>query len=94
MITKTECDLIVKRYDILMKNRGKFVRHFKGKFYTVIDVAEHTETGEVMVVYKANYGTDADAVYVRPLTMFLSEVDKQKYPDAQQQYRFIFEEEV
>lgn len=64
---------------------GRKVRHFKGFEYLVIDMAMHTETGEFMVVYKALYGYCS--MFVRPLEMFMSEVDKEKYPNATQQYR-------
>ncbi len=54
--------------------------------YEIIGVAEHTETGEAVMVYRPLYG--GHGLYARPLDMFLSETDKEKYPDAAQQYRF------
>lgn len=70
---------------------GKKYRHFKGNDYEVLHIAKHSENGELFVVYRALYGNFD--VYVRPYDMFASKVDKEKYPDVVQTYRFELIEE-
>lgn len=74
---------------------GDLVRHFKREtvdqdshvyLYKIIGEAEHTETGEMMMVYQALYGDMR--LYARPLAMFMEETDHDKYPDIKQKYRF------
>lgn len=62
-------------------------KHFKGNRYMVIGIGTHTETHEDLVIYKDKN----NKVWLRPLSIFMSKVDKEKYPDATQEYRFELE---
>ena len=61
-------------------------KHFKGDYYLVVDLAKDSETKEDMVVYRRLY--EDGSLWIRPLTMFLSEVDHKNYPSVTQKYRF------
>jgi hypothetical protein len=63
--------------------KGKKYKHFKGDIVTVLELAKDSETLEDLVVYEHN-----NQIWVRSLEMFLSKVDKEKYPNVEQTYRF------
>lgn len=70
---------------------GKKYRHFKGKLYKVIDIVYDSESNndeeyKKVVVYQALYGDNLK--WARPYDMFNSLVDREKYPDVEQEYRF------
>lgn len=65
-------------------------KHFKGNYYLVEDVAFDSETKEEVVVYRRLYGDGS--LWVRNKEMFLSPVDKGKYPNVEQKYRFELQE--
>ncbi|MCL2860063.1 MAG: DUF1653 domain-containing protein [Oscillospiraceae bacterium] len=61
-------------------------KHFKGDYYLVEDIAIHSETKETLVIYRGLYGDTS--LYARPYDMFIEKVDKVKYPNVEQEYRF------
>jgi len=65
-------------------------KHFKGDYYFVEDIATGSEDGKEYVVYRALY--DDNKLYIRPYDMFKSKVDKEKYPNCTQEYRFELQE--
>lgn len=79
-------ELLERRKETIRNHKGKLAAHFKGRLYLVIDVAINTETGEELVIYKAMYGNYL--TYARPIDMFASPVDKEKYPGVKQEFRF------
>ncbi len=76
--------------DLFMYDRdfqsGDTVQHFKDGFYKIVAIGTNTETEEKMVVYQS---LKDQKVWIRPYDMFISKVDRKKYPDADQSYRFI-----
>lgn len=69
---------------------GEVFRHFKGNQYKILAIGHHSETKEKMVVYFDLSGKNStiDDPCIRPLDMFMSEVEHNKYPDVEQKYRF------
>ncbi len=64
---------------------GERYRHFKGMIVKVIALAKHSESLEDMVIYVHE---EDGQTWARPLESFISKVDKEKYPDIEQEYRF------
>lgn len=71
---------------------GEYYRHFKNHWYKVMDIAEHTETGEKLVIYSPLYGQKG--TFARPMDMFLEEVPSGKENPTNQKYRFMSLQEL
>lgn len=82
-------------------NVGDIVQHFKREtlsnpgnlyLYKILAFAEHTETKEMLVIYQALYKDSSKninyTIFAQPINMFMSEVDRDKYPNIKQRYRF------
>ncbi len=95
----TEPEIKSNQDKVILEERGirvgDIVRHFKREWvttdnseylYKILAFAQHTETGENLVIYQGLYAPFK--ICARPYDMFMSKVDKEKYPDIKQEYRF------
>lgn len=74
---------------------GKVYRHFKGNYYFVENIAYDSETKKRMVVYKPLYEKDdGRSTWVRPETMFLSEIPERPDNITGQKHRFELANEI
>lgn len=74
-----------------LPRRGQKFRHFKGDIYQIASIARHTESNKLLVIYRRAKTSNSEKLqedYARPLEMFMSKVDKSKYPDSAQIFRF------
>lgn len=99
MIDCNVTDLFNEAQRRRVPRRGDIWAHFKknpetgcNNLYKVMTIGKFSETGELMVVYQKLHDdwSTPDDVYIRPLEMFWSEVDREKYPDTDATYRFTF----
>ncbi len=79
-------DDVVDIITMLEDQEGCIYRHFKGNLYRVLYIGKHTETLEDYVIYQQL--ADEQNIWIRPVEMFVSKVDKAKYSDVKQTYRF------
>lgn len=80
--SEVQDSIVSIRYNMI----GRRYRHFKGSIYIIDGIAVHSETAEPLVIYHEEH--ERNRMWARPLSMFLSPVDKKKYPDATQEMRF------
>lgn len=59
-------------------------RHYKGQHYEVLHTARHTETDQILVIYRCLYGDFS--IWARPLEMFIEPV---RWPDDHVRPRFV-----
>lgn len=64
---------------------GKTYKHFKGTYHKALMIGKHCETLEDMVIYNRE---DTGEIWVRPYFSFIERVDREKYPNVKQEYRF------
>ena len=69
---------------------NEIYRHFKGTLYEVMAIGTDTETEEQVVIYRPYNSSSQDKIWVRPYNSFISKVDKVKYPEVEQEYRFEY----
>lgn len=80
--------LTTDEYDRPIPEKGERYRHFKGKIVNIVGISRNTETLELSVVYGTDDNLLTGMFWNRPLSMFMSEVDREKYPEVEQKYRF------
>ncbi|HPF83031.1 MAG TPA: DUF1653 domain-containing protein [Bacilli bacterium] len=67
-------------------NKGEIYKHFKGHIYKIVCVATNSDDLRKQVIYQDT--TNEEKIWVRDYDEFISLVDKNKYPDCTQEYRF------
>lgn len=82
-----DCEREIKVGDIVQHFKREWVSKETSEYlYKILAFAQHTENGEKLVIYQALYAPFK--ICARPYQMFMSEVDRKKYPDIKQKYRF------